>query len=222
MNKKALIFDLDGVLVSTDAMHRQAWGETCFQWNIPFSEECSDSLRGVSRMECVDLICRQAEISMSSDERNRFAQEKNKKYIKLLERLKSSDILPGAKSVLCELKNKGMKLAVGSSSKNAVKILEKTGLGQLMDAVIDGNQIHKSKPDPEVFLKAAQCLKLEAKDCVVVEDALSGILAARRGGFMAVGIGDAIREEETDWKIDCLRDLLVLEQVEEMKKVLYK
>ena len=191
MRYAGVIFDLDGVLCSTDRFHFEAWKQTAREVNAPFDERINQRLRGVSRMESLEIILGGSPLSLSEDEKLRLAEEKNERYRALLKNLTHSDLVPGAEETLAALRAAGVKLAVGSSSKNAVFILERLGARELFDAVCDGTMILRSKPDPEVFLLAASLLGLEPAECLVVEDAQSGILAAKAGGFAAAAVGGA-------------------------------
>ncbi|HIZ20511.1 MAG TPA: beta-phosphoglucomutase [Firmicutes bacterium] len=204
---RGVIFDLDGVIVSTDTLHCQAWVETSRHWNIPFTPKDNDLLRGVSRMESVEIICRVGNRALSQEDKERFAQEKNRRYGELLESLTPADVLPDVLETLEELHLRGLALAIGSSSRNTQNILRRIGLNTAFDAVADGTMIARSKPDPEVFLLAASLLKLPPEQCLVVEDAESGIQAAKAGGFLAVAIGTARSCPLADAKISRLSEL---------------
>ena len=189
MARSAVIFDLDGVIVSTDEYHYQAWKKIADDEGIYFDEEINHGLRGVSRMESLEVLLRKSPRVYSPEEKAVLAERKNEHYRKLLENLTPQHLLPGAMTLLIALKSRQIKVAIGSSSKNTPVILEKIGLGQFFDAVADGSQIQKSKPDPEVFLLAAKKLGVSPEDCVVVEDAEAGVQAAKVGGMYALGIG---------------------------------
>lgn len=201
MSKKAVIFDLDGVIVSTDEYHYQAWKRMADEEGIYFDREINEDLRGVSRMESLAIILRRSEKAYTEAEQAGLAQRKNEYYRALLNNLKPDDILPGVLPVLQQLKERGIKIAIGSSSKNTPFILEKIGLGNYFDAVADGNEIKNSKPDPEVFLLAAEKLGLEPEECVVVEDAEAGIEAALAGGMKAVGVGSAFHYPKAHYTV---------------------
>ncbi len=191
MSKKAVIFDLDGVIVSTDEFHYQGWKRMADEENIYFDREINEKLRGVSRMESLQIILQKSEKVYIEEEKTELAHRKNEYYRELLNNLSPEDILPGVMQVLNELKKRNIKIAIGSSSKNTPFILKKIQLDNYFDAVADGNEINKSKPDPEVFLLAAKKLGLPPEDCVVVEDADAGIKAAAAAGMKAVGVGSA-------------------------------
>lgn len=207
---KAFIFDLDGVLVSTDKYHYQAWKKIADKEGIYFDEKINDRLRGVSRMDSLEIILERAEKQYTEEEKLALATEKNDLYRDLLKNLTPADRLAGVTETLEKLKEKGYLLAIGSSSRNTPVILSKIGYDGYFDAVSDGNNITKSKPDPEVFEKAAEMLSLPAKECFVVEDSLAGIDAAKAGGFKAIGIGGAAIYTKTDYSINAITDILKL------------
>lgn len=205
---RGVIFDLDGVLVSTDIMHCKAWMDTCKQWDITFSDKNMDLLRGVSRMESVNIICSIGNKILTPEEKEIFASEKNDRYIQLLAKLTKEDILPGVPNILTELILRNIKLAIGSSSKNAKTILERIGLENNFDAIVDGNMLVYSKPDPEVFLKAAALLSLNPEECIVVEDAKSGLIAAKEAGCIAAAVGGVIKSGLADISLNNIGEIL--------------
>lgn len=207
---KAFIFDLDGVLVSTDKYHYQAWKKIADKEGIYFDEKINDRLRGVSRMASLEIILERAKKQYTEEEKIALATEKNDLYRDLLKNLTPTDRLAGVTETLEKLKEKGYLLAIGSSSRNTPVILNKIGYEGYFDAVSDGNNITKSKPDPEVFNKAAEMLSLPASECFVAEDSLAGIDAAKAGGFKAIGIGGAAGYEKTDYPIKTMTDILKL------------
>lgn len=207
---KAFIFDLDGVIVSTDALHYAAWKHVADEEKIYFDEEINNELRGISRMESLEILLRRAHKEYSSEEKLMLAEKKNRVYRELLRSLTPADRLQGVNETLAELRRRGYLLAIGSSSKNAPVILEKIGYGEYFDAVSDGNNIARGKPDPEVFLHAASALRLPPAECYVVEDAAAGIRAAVVGGFVPVGIGEAATCEQTAVRLQRFSDLLEL------------
>jgi len=195
MALKAVIFDLDGVIVSTDEFHYQAWQELADAEGIHFDREINQRLRGVSRMESLEILLERSQRVYSPEEKIVLASRKNTRYCELLKNLAPADILPGAMEVLRGLKAAGVLVAVGSSSKNTWYILERIGLAAFFDAVADGNDITRSKPDPEVFLVAARRLSVEPRDCLVVEDARAGVEAALAAGMKALAVGFAACDE---------------------------
>ena len=211
MNVKGLIFDLDGVIVFTDKFHYQAWKKMADQMGIYFDEQINNRLRGVSRMESLDIILERYEgKKLTSEKKLTLAEEKNAKYRELLKTMTPADVTQEVRDTLKELRSRGYKLAIGSSSKNAKFILEKVELLNAFDAISDGNNITNSKPDPEVFLLASEYIGEKPEQCIVVEDAFAGIDAAKAGGMIAVAIGDATAYEKADYKINTFSDLLTI------------
>ena len=208
MKFKGVIFDLDGVICFTDQFHYQAWKKLADRLGIEFDEKINDRLRGVSRMASLEIILEKSARAYSDAEKESFAAEKNDAYRALLENMRESDVSEEVRNTLSELRARGVLLAIGSSSRNTPLILEKTGMKQYFDAVSDGNNITRSKPDPEVFLKAAQFLGLAPADCLVVEDAVAGIDAGGSGGFRTAAIGEATNYDRPDYKLTTFSDLL--------------
>ena len=189
---KAFIFDLDGVIVFTDKFHYQAWKKMADEMGIYFDETINNRLRGVSRSESLEIILERYEgPALSKEKKAELMESKNNTYRELLASMTPADVTEDVRRTLAELHNRGYKLALGSSSKNAKFILEKVQLLDAFDAISDGTNITKSKPDPEVFLRAAEFLGEKPEDCYVVEDAYAGIDAAKSAGMQAVGIGIA-------------------------------
>lgn len=206
---KGLIFDLDGVLVFTDKFHYQAWKTMADELGVYFDETINHRLRGVSRMDSLEIILERYEgPDLSLREKEKLAEKKNEIYRTLLESMTPDDVTKEVRDTLTKLREKGYKLAIGSSSKNAKFILEKVELKDAFDAISDGNNITKSKPDPEVFLKAAEYLGLPPKACMVVEDAEAGIEAAKRGGMYAAGIGEAAKSINADESLKTFSELV--------------
>lgn len=206
---KGLIFDLDGVLVFTDKFHYQAWKTMADELGVYFDETINHRLRGVSRMDSLEIILERYEgPDLSLREKEKLAEKKNEIYRTLLESMTPDDVTKEVRDTLTKLREKGYKLAIGSSSKNAKFILEKVELKDAFDAISDGNNITKSKPDPEVFLKAAEYLGLPPKACMVVEDAEAGIEAAKKGGMYAAGIGEAAKSINADESLKTFSELV--------------
>ena len=201
------------MLLSTDELHYAAWKSVADELGIPFDRQVNNRLRGVSRMASLDIILEHGGRTLSPEEKESMATRKNDRYRALLMTLSSATVAPEVRETLAALKARGVKLAVGSSSKNAKLILERTDLIHCFDAVSDGTNITRSKPDPEVFLKAAAFLGMDPADCAVVEDAVAGIDAANAGGFLSIGIGDAAAYEKTDRRINSLLELLSLQSL---------
>ena len=200
MSIQAVIFDLDGVIVSTDELHYQAWKQLADREGIAFDRKINDRLRGVSRMESLDIVLEKSSRTYSEDEKRELATFKNDFYRKSLRQLTRKDILPGVLPLCEALRRSGSRLAIGSSSRNSPDILRYLGLGNYFDATADGNDIQRSKPDPEVFLLAAMKLGLAPADCVVVEDAESGVAAAIAGGFKCIAVGAAASDKRAHLK----------------------
>ena len=208
---KAIIFDLDGVLVFTDHYHYLAWKKLADRLGIYFDEDINNRLRGVSRMASLEIILkRDTGRELSLKEKTALAEEKNGYYRELLRQMTPDSVAPQVRETLSRLRGRGYRLAIGSSSKNTRTILERTNLLDAFDAVSDGNNITRSKPDPEVFLKAAQFLGVCPQACAVVEDARAGIDAALAGGMLAVGIGEAAQYAKTQKPIHDFEELLEL------------
>jgi beta-phosphoglucomutase len=188
---QAALFDLDGVIVDTAKFHYLAWRELANGLGFDISEEQNERLKGISRMESLDVILSIGGTSLPVEEKLRLATIKNARYVEMIKQLDASEILRGAKEYLLELRGRGVKIALGSASKNAEIILKNLGILELFDVVIDGNKVSKSKPDPEVFLLGAKALAVAPSECVVYEDAAAGVEAAKAGGMYAVGIGRA-------------------------------
>ncbi len=205
---EAVIFDLDGVIVSTDHYHYLAWKRMADEEGIPFDEHVNHRLRGVSRMESLAIILEKSTRYYDEKEKIELAQRKNNYYVESLKTLSASDILPHVSEVLGHLRQQHIRLAIGSSSRNTPLILKQIGLNDFFDAVADGNEIIHSKPDPEVFLLAAHKLAVIPSHCLVVEDAEAGILAAKRGGMLALAVGDACKSSFADYRVNDLRLLL--------------
>lgn len=211
MNYKGIIFDLDGVICSTDEYHYLAWKKMADSMNVYFDRTINNRLRGVSRMESLEIILEQyAGPALSEERKVELATLKNDIYRESLKQMSTADLSQEVKQTLEALRDKGLRLAIGSSSKNTPFILGQLGLGNFFDAVSDGNNITRSKPDPEVFLKAADFLGLEPKDCLVVEDALSGAQAGKAGGFRVACVGDASAAKAGDFNLNTFSELLDL------------
>lgn len=200
MSTKAVVFDLDGVIVSTDDYHYRAWKSMADEEGIYFDREINERLRGVSRMESLEIILVKAEKTYTDQEKNQMAEKKNNLYRELLNELTPKDILPGVMKVLEDLKGNNIKIAIGSSSKNTPMILAKIGLNNYFNAVADGNEIKNSKPDPEVFLLAAKKLEVVPENCLVVEDADAGVEAALAGNMKVLAVGYASSNSKADYK----------------------
>lgn len=208
MKYKGVIFDLDGVICFTDELHYLAWKALADRLNIYFDREINQRMRGVSRMDSLNILLEKSDVEYSEVQKEAFAAEKNAIYADSLRKMSEKDVSDDVRQTLKTLREKGVKIALGSSSKNAQAILERIGLEEMFDAVSDGNGLEKFKPDPEVFLKAAEKLGLEPKDCLVVEDAVAGIDAGVAGGFATAGIGPAAGYDKAGYKIEKVSDIL--------------
>ncbi len=207
MRYRAIIFDLDGVICHTDKYHYLAWKQVADELNIYFDETINNRLRGVSRMESFEIILERYDGVMSEQDKITYAARKNEVYKELLKNMSPTDLSDEVKKTLDALRSQGHKLAIGSSSKNAGFILNQLGLGDYFDAVSDGNNITNSKPDPEVFVKAAQFVGEKPEDCLVVEDAEAGLQAAIAGGMECAAIGDAASCGLATWNLNTFSDL---------------
>jgi beta-phosphoglucomutase len=208
MKYSAIILDLDGVICHTDQFHYEAWKTIAKKLGIPFDQEMNNRLRGVSRMESFTIILENYDGVMSEEEKVKYAEEKNNIYKKLLETMSRADLSDEVKDTLVELRNIGIKLSIGSSSKNAKFILNQIGLEDFFDSISDGNNITNSKPDPEVFLKAAEYLNLPAEKCLVVEDAVAGLEAAKAAGMDSCAVGEAVKSGKATYNLESFNDLI--------------
>lgn len=188
-NIRGCIFDLDGVVVDTAKYHYLAWRRLAHELGFEFTEEDNERLKGVSRMKSLEILLEIGRMNFDEETKLKLAEKKNNWYVEYISKMDESEILPGVKEFLTKLKEEGIKIALGSVSKNAGIILENTNLKKYFDAIIDGNKVTKAKPDPEVFLKAAEELGLDPSECVVFEDAIAGIEAARNARMKVIGVG---------------------------------
>lgn len=191
MDIKAVIFDLDGVIVTTDDCHYTAWKKMADDEGIYFDRKINERLRGVSRMQSLEIVLEKSDKAYTEQEKLALAAKKNAFYVDLIQKLTPHDVLGGVMKNLETLKEHGIKIAIGSSSKNTPIILNRIGLADYFDAVSDGNNIKNSKPDPEVFLKAAEMLNIAPENCMIVEDADAGIEAGKRAGMKTFALGNA-------------------------------
>jgi beta-phosphoglucomutase len=190
MTKKAFIFDLDGVIVDTAKYHFLAWQKLANQLGIEFTHEHNEELKGVSRVRSLDLILELGNINASQEDKNKWLLQKNEEYLTYLVDMDEREILPGILKVLEFLKSKNQHITLGSASKNARPILEKTKTLHFFDAIVDGNDVTNAKPDPEVFLRAAKLVGVANENAIVFEDSVAGIQAANLANMISVGIGD--------------------------------
>lgn len=187
---KACIFDLDGVIVDTAKYHYMAWKKLADQLKIPFNEKDNERLKGVSRMKSLEIILDLGNVNLSQEEKEELAQKKNNWYVEYISNMDKSELLPGVEEFIKNLKRKGIKVAIASASKNTKLILKQLNLEDTFDAVIDGTMISNAKPNPEIFLKASNYLNLKSEECIVFEDAVAGVQAAKRAGMKVVGVGE--------------------------------
>lgn len=205
---KGAIFDLDGVIVDTAVYHYKAWRELADRLGFEFTEAHNEALKGVSRMKSLEILLEVGGISATEEEKLKMATEKNERYVKSLELLTENDLLSGVKDYLLKLRQNGVKISLGSASKNAPYILDKLGITNLFDVIVDGNSVSTAKPDPEIFLKGAELLGLDPADCVVFEDSQAGIEAAHRAGSRVVAVDVHGVLKDADLYVKCLGDLL--------------
>lgn len=206
---KGCIFDLDGVIVDTAKYHYLAWKEVAGELGFEFTLKDNERLKGVSRMASLDILLSIGGIEMSEEEKLRIADKKNKIYLGYILKMTPEEVLPGVREFLTALHESGIKVSLGSASKNAKTILKQVGIEDLFDAIADGTNVTRAKPDPEVFLKGAELLGLLPSDCLVFEDAVAGIEAAHRGGMKCVGVGDPQVLEAADYHIQGFGELQV-------------
>lgn len=211
-NIKACIFDLDGVIVDTAIYHYKAWRRLANSLDFDFSEQQNEQLKGVSRMRSLEIVLQAGSITKTDAEKEQLAAQKNTWYVEMINQMTTDEILPGAREFVQTCRDAGIKTALGSASKNSMTILEKLQIVNLFDAIIDGNKVTKAKPDPEVFLKGAEALGIEPQYCVVFEDAIAGVEAAKAGGMKAIGIGDPKILHEADLVVSGL-DKMTLDKL---------
>lgn len=205
--KKAFIFDLDGVIVDTAKFHYLAWKELANDLGFDFSEKQNEMLKGVSRSKSLEILLEIGNISLTQEHKEKLMFEKNQRYLSSVESLGASEILPGIKDLILYLKSKNILVALGSASKNAIPLLKSLELFEFFDAIVDGNDVTHAKPDPEVFLLAAEKLRVSPENCVVVEDSQAGIEAANIAGMTSVGIGSPENLSGSDFLFASTGDL---------------
>lgn len=215
LNLKLFIFDLDGVIVDTAKYHYLAWKKLANELGFEFTKEQNELFKGVSRKRCLEILLDIGDVEATQEQFDRWMVEKNEDYLKYIEDMDASEILPDVLKVLDYLKDKKIQLALGSASKNAKPILEKVKLLTYFDAIVDGTDVAKAKPDPEVFLIAAQKMDAKPENCIVFEDAVAGIQAANNAGMTSIGIGDAKTLSEADYNFKDFTEIS-LEFLEEL------
>ncbi|QNM86730.1 beta-phosphoglucomutase [Polaribacter pectinis] len=188
--KKGFIFDLDGVIVDTAKYHYLAWKNLANDLGFEFTKEQNELFKGVSRKRCLEILLEIGKVEATQEQFDTWMIEKNVDYLKYIENMDASEILPDVPKILDYLKDRKHPIALGSASKNAQPILEKVGLLSYFDVIVDGNNVTKAKPDPEVFLLAAKQLGVNSSDCLVFEDAVAGVQAANSAKMISIGIGD--------------------------------
>lgn len=198
MNMQGAIFDLDGVIVDTAKYHYLAWKKLAGELGFEFKESDNERLKGVSRVRSLEILLEVGGLSFSEEEKLLMAEKKNNRYLEYISGIDESELLKGAREYMLMLKDRGVRIALGSASKNSQIILNRLKIADIFDAIVDGNKVSRAKPDPEVFLVAAQELDLKPEDCIVFEDAEAGIAAARAAGMRTVGIGsrEALRDAD--------------------------
>jgi beta-phosphoglucomutase len=206
---KGFLFDLDGVIVDTAKYHFLAWKRLADELNISFTEEDNERLKGVSRMRSLDIILEIGDLELEDRVKEELAHKKNTWYVEFITKMAPDEILPGALEFMQQAKESGIKIALGSASKNAQTILDRLSISDYFDAIISGNEVTQAKPDPEVFLKGANELGLKPSECIVFEDAEAGIEAAINGNMKSIGIGSSDILGKADLVVDGLHDISV-------------
>ena len=213
---KACLFDLDGVIVDTAKYHYLAWKKIADKLGVPFTEEHNELLKGVSRIRSLEIILGIGRLNLSEKQKELYAGKKNEAYLEYIYCMTEDEILPGVRRFISELRSAGILVALGSASKNARLILQRLNLENLFDAVIDGTLVLVAKPDPEVFLRGAEALSVKPSGCVVFEDAVAGIEAARDAGMLSVGVGDRNMLKGADLIIPGFNDFFL----KDLKKII--
>ena len=204
MDVKGLIFDLDGVIVNTEKNHYDSWKKIAETLGVDYDLDFNENLKGVSRSKSLELILKKGNMTIEDSKFEEYLELKNSFYMKSIEGLSTSDILPGVVSTIQKAKKLGLFCIIGSSSKNSRLILDKVGLLDAFDFIVDGNDLKSPKPHPEVFLKGAKLAKLNPKECIVFEDAASGVEAAKKGGFKVIAVGNSHIKDLADAYLETL------------------
>ncbi|TAE75073.1 MAG: beta-phosphoglucomutase [Bacteroidetes bacterium] len=205
----ACLFDLDGVIVDTAKYHFLAWKRLAKEWNFDLTEEQNEHLKGVSRTESLEIILKLAQHTLSKEAFDKALEDKNECFLEFVNQMNENEILEGVTDFLNQLKQNNIPFSLASSSKNAKNILQKIGLFEKFDAIVDGNDIVNGKPHPEIFEKAAKALNTEPKKCVVFEDAVAGVQAGKRAGMKVIGIGEKEVLHEADIVIKNLTEISI-------------
>ena len=208
---KGFIFDLDGVITDTAELHFQAWKKLADDMGWQFDREVNEKLRGVSRMDSINVIKDHNNAQVDEEKLGALATLKNDIYVDSLDHMTPNDYLPGAQELLNLLRKEGYLVALGSASRNAIKVLKQLEANKYFDVIGDGNSVSKSKPEPDIFLFGAKALDLKPEECIVYEDAESGIDAAKAGGFHSVGIGPEERVGHADVRFDSMKEATLFE-----------
>ena len=195
---EAVIFDLDGVIVNTAEHHYLAWQRLADELGVYFDRRINERLKGVDRMTSLEIVLERSEKAYSADEKQELADRKNRYYIELIDRITPQDLLPGIRQLLADLKARGIRTALASASKNAPKVIGRLQIGGFFDAIVDAASVKRGKPDPEIFIRAAEMLGVPEAACIGVEDAKAGIQAIKAAGMLAVGIGSPAQLHEAD------------------------
>ena len=217
MRSQACIFDLDGVIVDTAKYHFLAWKRLADQLGIHFNEKDNERLKGVSRMDSLEIILEIGKRKLNDDLKHEYATVKNDWYVEYISRMTPAEILPGSTKFIGQLRAANIKVAIGSASKNTPMILDRVGIKELFDAVADGNVVNKAKPDPEVFIKAAEMLGVEPAKCIVFEDARAGVQAALNAGMICIGIGSPDILGDAHYVVSGLNEMNI-EKIEVIEK----
>jgi len=217
---KGLLFDLDGVIVDTAKYHYLAWKALADELGIRFSEKDNERLKGVSRMASLEIILEIGHRTMRQEEKEANCKKKNDLYVSYITKLQKNDILPGVEYFLTDARAKGYKTGLGSASRNSMLILNRLGINGLFDVIIDGTKVSRAKPDPEVFSRGADELRLSCEQCIVFEDAVAGVQAAHNGGMKAVGIGSADILTKADLVISSFENMTVDDIIYQLERSL--
>lgn len=208
-NTKACLFDLDGVIVDTAVYHFQAWRRLANELGFDFTEHQNEQLKGISRMESLELILQWGNVTLTEEEKIEWATRKNAWYLDLVKQMTPEEVLKGVPEFLTKLRANNIKIALGSASKNSKLILERINMLDYFDAIIDGNDITKGKPDPQVFLMGAEATHCKPEECVVFEDAVAGVQAGKAGGMKVIGVGSADILNEADFVIAGFEEMTI-------------
>lgn len=205
---KAVIFDLDGVLIDTEPYHFETWAQLAKENNLEYNISIGSNMRGKTRDQSLATLLKHNNKQVETEVFEQMMLRKNELYLTLINALTADNLLPGAYTLLQTLADKQIKMGLASSSRNASYLIEKMGISPFFDAIVDGNEVQHSKPNPEIFLRCAEKLAVSPLDCVVIEDSISGVAAAHRAQMYCIKVGAVENTLHADWEIDSLRDLL--------------